>query len=49
MIAFAMSNVYATQSVAKKHIVEQFGNCTLKKNSNGLYKHDDIVKIRETI
>ena len=44
-----MSKVYAAQSVAKKHIVEQCGNCNLKKNSNGLYNHDDIVKVQETI
>ena len=44
-----MSEVYAARSVAKKHIVEQCGNCNLKKNNNGLYNHDDIVKIRETI
>ena len=40
-----MSKVFATQSVAKKHIMEQFENCNLKKNSNGLYNHDDIVKV----
>ena len=44
-----MSKVYAAQSVAKKHIVEQCENCNLKKNSNGLYNHDNIVKIQETI
>ena len=44
-----MSEVYAARSVAKKHIVEQCGNCNLKKNSNGLYNHDDIVKVQETI
>jgi hypothetical protein len=44
-----MSKVYAERSVAKKHIVEQCGNCNLKKNINGLYNHDDIVKVRETI
>ena len=44
-----MSEVYAAQSVAKKHIVEQCANCNLKKNNNGLYNHDDIVKVRETI
>ncbi len=44
-----MSKVYAARSVAKKHIVEQCGNCNLKKNSNGLYNHDDIVKVQETI
>ena len=44
-----MSEVYAAQSVARKHIVEQCENCNLKKNSNGLYNHDDIVKVQETI
>ena len=44
-----MSEVYAAQIVAKKHIVEQCGNCNLKKNRNGLYNHDNIVKVRETI
>jgi len=44
-----MSKVYAVISVAKKHIVEQCENCNLKKNSNGLYNHDDIVKVQETI
>ena len=44
-----MSKVYAARSIAKKHIVEQCGNCNLKKNNNGLYNHDDIVKVRETI
>jgi hypothetical protein len=44
-----MSEVYAAQIVAKKHIVEQCENCNLKKNSNGLYNHDDIVKVQETI
>ena len=44
-----MSEVYAAWSVAKKHILEQCGNCNLKKNSNGLYNHDDIVKVPETI
>ena len=44
-----MSKVYVAQSVAKKHIVEQCGNCNLKNNSNGLYNHEDIVKVRETI
>ncbi len=44
-----MSEVYAARSVAKKHIVEQCGNCNFKKNSNGLYNHDDIVKVQETI
>jgi hypothetical protein len=44
-----MSEVYAARSVAKKHIVEQCENCNLKKNSNGLYNHDDIVKVQETI
>ena len=44
-----MSEVYAARSVAKKHIVEQCATCNLKKNSNGLYNHDDIVKVRETI
>jgi hypothetical protein len=47
--AFAMSEVYAARSVAKKHIIEQCENCNLKKNSNGLYNHDDIVKVQETI
>ena len=44
-----MSKVYTTRSVAKKHIVEQCGNCNLKKNGNGLYNHDNILKLRETI
>jgi len=44
-----MSKVYAERSVAKKHIVEQCGNCNLKKNNNGLYNHDSIVKVRKTI
>ena len=44
-----MSKVYAVRSVAKKHIVEQCMNCNLKKNSNGLYNHDNVVKVRETI
>ena len=44
-----MSKVYAARSVAKKHIVEQCGNCNIKKNNNGLYNHDNIVKVRETI
>ena len=44
-----MSEVYEAQSVAKKHILEQCGNCILKKNGNGLYNHDNIVKVRETI
>ena len=46
---YAISEVYAARSVAKKHIVEQCENCNLKKNSNGLYNHDDIVKVQETI
>ena len=44
-----MSKVYASRSVSKKHIVEQCENCNLKKNRNGLYNHDDIVKVQETI
>jgi len=44
-----MSDVYAARSNAKKHIVEQCANCNVKKNSNGLYNHDDIVKAKETI
>ena len=44
-----MSEVYAAQSVAKKHIVEQCANCNLKNKNNGLYNHDEIVKVRETI
>jgi hypothetical protein len=44
-----MSKVYAARSIAKKNIVEQCENCNLKKNSNGLYNHDDIVKVKETI
>ena len=44
-----MIKVYAAQSVAKKHIVEQCGNCNLKKNNNGLYNHDNIVKVRKKI
>ena len=44
-----MSEVYAARLVAKKHIVEQCAECNVKKNSNGLYNHDDIVKVKETI
>jgi esterase/lipase len=44
-----MSEVYAARLVAKKHIVEQCTECNVKKNSNGLYNHDDIVKVKETI
>ena len=44
-----MSKVYSEQSVSKKHIVEQCANCNFKKNNNGLYNHDNIVKVRETI
>jgi hypothetical protein len=44
-----MSKVYAARSAAKKHIVEQCENCNLKNNNNGLYNHDDIVKVKETI
>jgi hypothetical protein len=44
-----MCDVYAAQSNAKKHIVEQCANCNVKKNSNGLYNHDDIVKAKEMI
>jgi hypothetical protein len=44
-----MSKVYAARSVAKKHIIEQCENCNLKKNSNGLYNHNNIVKVQETI
>ena len=44
-----MSDVYAARSNAKKHIIEQCANCNVKKNSNGLYNHDDIVKAKETI
>ena len=44
-----MSEVNAARSVSKKHIVEQCANCNLKNNNNGLYNHDDIVKVRETI
>jgi hypothetical protein len=41
--------VYAARSVSRKHIVEQRGNCNLKKKNNGLYNHEDIVKMQETI
>ena len=44
-----MSKVYAAWSIAKTHIVEQCGNCNLKKNNNGFYHHYNIVKVRETI
>ena len=44
-----MSEVYAARLVAKKHIVEQCEECNVKKNSNGLYNHDSIVKAKETI
>ena len=44
-----MSEVYAARMVARKHIVEQCADCNVKKNSNGLYNHDDIVKAKETI
>jgi hypothetical protein len=35
--------------VFRAHIVEQCADCNVKKNSNGLYNHDDIVKAKETI
>ena len=35
--------------VSTKHIVEQCVDCNVKKNSNGLYNHDDVVKAKETI
>ena len=44
-----MSEVYAARMVARKHIVEQCVDCNVKKNSNGLYNHDSIVKAKETI
>ena len=44
-----MSEVYAARMVARKHIVEQFVDCNVKKNSNGLYNHDNIIKAKETI
>ena len=44
-----MRKVYAARSIAKKHIVEQCGNCNLKKDNNGLYNHDNIIKVQETI
>ena len=44
-----MSEVYAARLTAKKHITEQCAECNIKKNSNGLYNHDDIVKTKETI
>ena len=44
-----MSEVYAARLTAKKHINEQCAECNIKKNSNGLYNHDDIVKTKETI
>ena len=44
-----MSKVYAAKGIAKKHIVEQCGNHNLKNNSNGLYNHEAIVKVHETI
>ena len=44
-----MRKVYAARSVSKKHIIEQCKNCKLKKNSNGLYNNNDIVKVQETI
>ena len=44
-----MREVYVARSVAKKHIVEQHVNCNLKKNNNGLYNHNNIVKVRKTI
>ena len=44
-----MSEVYAARLTAKKHINEQCAECNVKKNSNGLYNHDDIVKAKETI
>ncbi len=44
-----MSKVYAARSVAGKHIVEKCGNCNLKKYNNGLYSHDNIFKVQETI
>ena len=39
-----MSKVFAAQSVAKKHIVEQCKNCNFKKNSNGLYTMTTLSK-----
>ena len=44
-----MIKVYAALSFAKKHIVDQCGNCNLKKNNNGLYNHENIVRVRKTI
>ena len=44
-----MSKFYAARSIAKKYIVEECGHCNLKMNSNGLYKHESIVKVHETI
>ena len=44
-----MSEVYAARSVARKHIVEQCAECNIKKNSNGLYNHDDVVKAKESM
>ena len=35
--------------VSTKHIVEQCVDCKVKKNSNGLYNHDDVVKAKEMI
>ena len=44
-----MSEVYVAQRISKNHIVEQCANWNLNKNNNGLYNHDDIVKVHETI
>jgi hypothetical protein len=44
-----MSEVYAARSVARKHIVEQCVDSNIKKNSNGLYNHDDVVKAKESM
>ncbi len=47
--SFAMSEVYAARSVAKKHIIEQCENCNLKKNSNGLYNLTISSKYRKQL
>jgi hypothetical protein len=44
-----MSKVDAGRSVARTHIVEHCGDCNVKKNSDGLYNHNVVVKAKETI
>jgi hypothetical protein len=45
-----MSKVYTVRSNAKKHIIKQLENCTIKKTNNGtLYNHNKMVKMQKTI